>query len=105
MYIVAAVIVDYWTFLEWKKTKLEVHEKDSLWNTGLWKKMFLEILVCLFMDYPTLYGHTYIEEADDWDKEVPFLTNDILFCIMLYCRYFFAIRTLLSFSFYTDPRS
>lgn len=82
-----------------------MHEKDGIWSTGLWKGMLLKMLLSLFMNYPSLYGHVYHEHGNEWDDGIPFYSNDLLLGIMLFCRFYYAINFLLSFSFYTDPRS
>jgi hypothetical protein len=82
-----------------------VHLKDNLYNTGLWKGMACEIMMSFVMNYPTFYGKVYYEEADDLDWGMPFSNNDLLLCMMLFFRFHFMIRTVLSFSFYTDPRA
>jgi len=54
--------------------------------------MVIEILLSLFMSYPSLYGNTYIENANDKDKGVEFVTNDLMLCFMIYARLHFLIR-------------
>jgi len=39
------------------------------------------------MSYPSLYGHMYEESANEWDSGMKFVTNDLLLCIMLFCRF------------------
>lgn len=78
---------------------------DNLWNTGDWKMMMLEILLSLVMPYPSLYGETYIETANDFSNNVSFYSNDMLLCIMIFCRVHFVLRAILKISFFTDPRA
>lgn len=67
--------------------------------------MAFEIGLSLVMNYPSMYGDIYYEEASDFNKGMPFCLNDLFLCMMLFCRFQFLIRTILSVSFYTDPRS
>lgn len=67
--------------------------------------MILEILLSGVMNYPSLYGHTYTENANENSLDKQFITNDLLLCLMIFARLIYFIRSLLSVSFYTDPRS
>ncbi len=84
---------------------MEVHEKDGIWNTSIWKPMILKMVLSLFMNYPSLYGSTYLEFGNEWVGGIAFNSNDLLLCMMLFCRFHYVIKILLSVSYYTDPRS
>lgn len=57
------------------------------------------------MPYPSLYGSTYIETANDTSKGAVFITNDLLLCFMMFLRIHFVVRALTQMSFYTNPRA
>lgn len=80
---------------------------DSIFNSYLYKEMLLYMVLALIMNYPSLYGHVYRENANSplIDPEIEFVTNDLLLAIMIFVRYHFFVRVVLSISFYTDPRS
>ena len=80
---------------------------DSIFNSYLYKEMLLYMVLALIMNYPSLYGHVYTENANSplVDPEIEFVTNDLLLALMVFFRYHFFVRVVLSISFYTDPRS
>lgn len=65
LYIVVFIIFEYYLHLQWLKAKQLMTFMDNLYNTGLWQTMLFEILLSLVMNYPSLYGSTYVETADD----------------------------------------
>jgi len=67
--------------------------------------MAVEMTVALLMNYPSLYGKTFTEGANEWDEGVEFISNDLLLCLMLFTRFHYSVRTILDVSFFTDPRS
>lgn len=67
--------------------------------------MILELLLCLIMNYPSLYGHTYTETANSFSKDILFVTNDLLLCIMLFVRAPYWINVVISTSKYLEPRA
>lgn len=78
---------------------------DNIWNTGMWKMMLLECMVSLAMPYPSMYGESYIETANDFSNGISFYSNDMLLCVMIFCRIHFVVRSILKISFFTDPRA
>ncbi|CDW84960.1 small-conductance calcium-activated potassium channel protein [Stylonychia lemnae] len=86
-------------------TLLIISNLDNLINTGLWKNIVLEILLSLVMSYPSLYGDVYIETANDWSNGKEFVTNDLMLCLMIFCRLHFLCRAIIQLSFYTNPRA
>lgn len=93
-------------FLQWKKTKKsKFAELDNLINTGLYKQIIIEILLSLVMSYPSVYGSTYIETANDFSNGKIFITNDLLLCFMIFCRMHFLVRAIIQLSYYTNPRA
>ena len=78
---------------------------DNIFNTGLWKPMVLECIITLIQCYPSLYGHTYVEEYNLSSAGVVFHTNDILLMLMIFMRIHYLVNCILSTSFYTDPRA
>lgn len=100
-----SIVASYLLHIRWLKTKLVLSDMDNLWNTGMWKMCVLEMLLSLAMPYPSMYGDTYIETANDFSNGVTFYSNDILLCMMIFCRIHFILRSLLKISFFTDPRA
>jgi len=67
--------------------------------------MLKEILMILISPYPFFYGITYEERHMHENRSGIFQLNDLLLCFMIFLRVYFLARTVLSISFYTDPRS
>jgi len=75
------------------------------------------MLLCFIMNYPSLYGATYIENANIYevaivtnnypDLALPILynTNDLLLCIMIFCRIHFLLRAAINISEHKQPRA
>jgi hypothetical protein len=103
--LVISIVGSYLLHIQWLKSKLVLSHMDTLYNTGLWKSMVFEMLICLVMNYPSLYGETYIETANDFSNGKIFYSNDVLLCFMMFCRVHFVLRALVQLSFYTDPRA
>ncbi len=57
--------------------------------------MLIEIILCFIMSYPSLYGSTYIEEANNGSIGVEFVTNDLLLALMIICRLHFVVRAFI----------
>jgi hypothetical protein len=67
--------------------------------------MAVEILLTLIMPYPWEYGNMYVESGNDLSNGKTFVVNDILLCIMMFCRVHFILKALIQISYYTDPRA
>lgn len=66
--------------------------------------MLKEIAMVIISPYPFFYGYTYNEYHMYGDKSGTFLVNDLLLCFMIFLRVYFVARSILSISYYTDPR-
>ena len=97
--------MSYSIFVKWKRSKLDYTPLDSIYNSGHMKPMVLELLLCLIMNYPSLYGSTYIETANSYSEGINFYTNDLLLCIMLFARTPYWINCVISTSKYLEPRA
>lgn len=103
--LVLSIIGEYLMHVDWLKTKKQLGNTDNIFNSGIWQYVALETFMSLVMNYPFLYGHTYQEDANNYSINKWFYSNDLLLCFMIFCRIHFLIRTILSISFYTDPRA
>ena len=101
----------------WRKSKLLVHERDTIFNTGDWKLMVFEMVLTFIMVYPNLYGVTYHESTNmfqvsfvssnypDVPIPVAYDVNDLILSIMIYVRFHFLIRAVLNLSEHKQPRA
>lgn len=67
--------------------------------------MCKEIGMVIITPYPFFTGLTYNEYHMYENKSDTFQVNDLLLCFMIFLRVYFVARSILSISFYTDPRS
>jgi hypothetical protein len=103
--IVASIVIENLLYIRWLKNKKEMDITDNLINTGLWKGMSFEILLCGVMNYPSLYGSTYLEEANIFSAGKVFRLNDFLLFLMIFVRVKFFVKPIIEISYYTDPRA
>jgi len=103
--LMLSIVAKRLLFIRWMKTKKYLTELDNLYNTGIFKRMIFEILMCLVMPYPFFYDYTYKERANEWVEEIDFEWNDFLLCFCIMFRFIYLFRTLLSMSFYTEARA
>mmetsp|Transcript_24377 Transcript_24377/g.23980 ORF Transcript_24377/g.23980 Transcript_24377/m.23980 type:complete len:101 (+) Transcript_24377:513-815(+) len=99
------------------KSKKFAHEKDSIYSTGHWKLMALEMVLAFICPYPALYGKYYTEQANIFeesfvadnypDVEVPvhYNVNDLLLCVMMLTRIHFFMRAIINVSEHKQPRA
>jgi len=100
-----SIMGNYQLFIRWQRTKNFIIETDNLFNTGLYKIMIVEVCAVLIQPYPFLQGVMYKEEHMYGNNSNKFQVNDLLLCWMIFSRVYFYARSILSISFYTDPRS
>ena len=103
--MILSIMGNYQLFIRWQRTKNYIIETDNLWNTGLYKEMCKEIGMVIITPYPFFTGLTYNEYHMYENKSDTFQVNDLLLCFMIFLRVYFVARSILSISFYTDPRS
>lgn len=103
--IVINVILGKILYIRWMKFKLIYSDIDNIFNTGHFKWALIEIFFMLIMPYPCVHNHLYEEESNDFVVGNKFQWNDFLLCFMIFFRLIYVIRTILSLSAYTDPRS
>ena len=93
-------------YIEWQKTKLIMTPIDNLYNTGMYKAMIVEILLCCVMNYPSLYGEYYTETAiKSEEKNIHYILNDALLCLMVFIRLPYIIRVILILTDFKEPRA
>lgn len=72
---------------------------DNLYNTGMYKKLVLELLVCCVMNYPSLYGEYYVESAIN-SAGTQYVLNDFLLAFMVFIRLRYLVKVILILSDY-----
>mmetsp|Transcript_25164 Transcript_25164/g.18951 ORF Transcript_25164/g.18951 Transcript_25164/m.18951 type:complete len:103 (+) Transcript_25164:461-769(+) len=100
-----SICSDYFLEIKWKQSRKLLHEKDTVWNTGEWKLMTLELLGALVTNNPLFHNKTYQEPYNERVVGIEFQWNDLLLGLMLFTRFHYLVRATLSFTSWTDPRS
>lgn len=104
-FLIIFIIIDYALLIRWMQTKLLLTEIDNICTTGLWKTMVFECVLVLIQPLPWLKSYNYEEEFNSTTIGIEFPVNDVLIFFMVMIRLYMPIRTILSQSFYTDPRA
>ena len=105
-HIVVSIFVSGYLYIEWKKTKLILTPIDNVYNTGMYKTMIIEILLCCVMNYPSLYGEYYTENAiKSSESNIHYVLNDFLLCLMVFIRLPYIIRVILILTDFKEPRA
>jgi hypothetical protein len=60
-FLIASVNIRYNIYLDWAKSCHLFTKYDNLINTGLWRLMSFEIILCSIAPYPFLKGWKYFE--------------------------------------------
>jgi hypothetical protein len=78
---------------------------DTLVNTGLYKYLFVEIVLNSITPFPFIWDETYTESYSDYDTHVDYRINDIFLLVMCMFRVYLLVRTSLTLSHFMDTRS
>lgn len=62
--LICCIVCKYQTYLKWYVSRGLMSTHDTVFTTGWWKKMFLEILIIMIAPYPFLQSITYQEYID-----------------------------------------
>lgn len=104
LFLMCSIVASGYLHIEWLKTKLIVTPIDNLYNTGMYKWMIIEVLLCAVMNYPSLYGVDYTETAIP-TAGTPYVLNDFMLCLMIFIRLPYLLRLILMLSDYQQPRA
>ncbi|CDW88591.1 small-conductance calcium-activated potassium channel protein [Stylonychia lemnae] len=101
-----SIILRHYIYFKWLHSKKMVTQYDTLRNTGQWKIIVKEILVCMIMPYPFLNTLTYTETWVKGDTYViKFKWNYILFSFMTFTRIYQIIKCTLLMTYWLSPRA
>lgn len=112
---VVSIWVSYDLHVKWMRSKLVFTQLDSIQNTGMLRRMLMEMVFVLVQPYPFLegkhpiysnsIGRTYQETEDVFTIGINFSWNDWVLCFTVILRVYLIIKSILSISYYTDPRA
>lgn len=104
IFLLFSVFIRYDLWLSWSKSVNRFTSFDTLSNTGLWKYMIMEILICAIAPYPFLNGVYYIEVVEAYSTEITYEINDILLFFM-FCRLYLLCRFSFYLTEFMNPRT
>ena len=90
--------------LRWKKSRNILTHADTIINTGMWKGLGSEMLICLIAPYPFFEHITVYEHYEDFKLTIKFNMNDYPLCLM-FARIYLLVRFTISITSFMNPRS
>ena len=104
VFLLVSIYIRYDLWLEWSKTVQRYTKYDTLVNTGLWKSLLLEMIICIIAPVPFLDGIKYKEYVAAYETWIEYEVNDILL-FWSFTRLYLGIRFSLYLSQFMNPRS
>ena len=112
--LIMSIYIRYDLYLKWNISRGTLIEYDTLWGTGQWKFLVIEILLVIVAPYPYLYNITFQEYNIAYNTWVTYNVsfsnliviqiNDVLMFIS-FIRVYVIARFYLVSSQYMNPRS
>lgn len=95
VFLLCSLYIRYDIWLEWSVSVNSYTNYDTLRNTGLWKNLMIELIICAISPYPFLNEINIQEYVKAYDELITIEINDILLFAM-----FSRIYLLVRYSFY-----
>ncbi len=101
----AMVVLSRALELRWLKSKGLLTKLDDIFNTGLWKPLLGEIIICGFFPIPFLDNFHWEEPVEMGTAltHVNHRFNDVLLCLM-FLRVYLGVRYVVSDSYFMGAR-
>lgn len=99
-----SIYIRYDIRLRWSKSVGKFTQFDTLSNTGLWKFMVFEMMICVVAPYPFIVGTVYEEYVEAFDHTIVYEINDIMLFIM-FARMYLPARFSFYMTDFMDPRT
>lgn len=68
-FLVVSIFFRYLLHLEWYKNR---SEHDTLINTGYWKQLLMEAILCMIQPLPFIWDIEFTENNSDYDTKVTY---------------------------------
>lgn len=104
----ASIILRHNIYFKWLHSKKLVTQYDTLQNTGQWKVIVKEIIVCLIMPFPFINTVNYTEifyQKEGDPLKIQFRWNYILLSFMTFARVYQVIKCALMVTYWLSPRA
>jgi len=102
--LVLSTFLKYKVYNAWFVSRGLHTEFDTLFSTGWWRPLSIEMLMLLVSPYPYLYNYKYTEYLDSYGLMIEYKLNDLLMCFG-FVRIYILLRCLLVASKFMNPRS
>lgn len=103
--LIIGLVFRYRLMLLLDQAKRTYSEYDTLVNTGLYKYLFVEIILISITPFPFIWDEDYTESYSDYNTHVNYRINDIFLLLMCIFRVYLLVRTSLTHSQFMDTRS
>jgi hypothetical protein len=102
--LLLSLFFSYKMQFNWMKARgfLTIH--DDLINTGMYKYLIAECVICLISPMPFFYDYTFAEVNGNYDITIQHWYND-LFLAWSFCRIYLVLRCIMANSFYMSTRA
>eukprot|EP00347_Sterkiella_histriomuscorum_P002571 403367638 len=99
-----SIYMRYDLYLQWNTSRGLLSEYDTLWNTGRYKGLILEVLLVVIAPYPGLYDVYYVEYNKQFNTYITYDVNDFLL-FFSFIRIYFLARFCMVITQFMNPRS
>ena len=102
--LIFMLIGRYILMLKWLKSKKYVHNAETLWSTGMYKTMIMELIITTIGPQIFFKNVTYSEYVYTYDITIVYPINSIL-CSFVWIKLYVIIRSFLLSNKWTTPRA
>ena len=102
--LLVSLFFSYKMRFNWMKARGFLTRHDDLINTGMYKMLIWECLICLISPLPFIYDDTFKETNNNYDVKIKHWYND-LFLGWSFIRIYLVLRCILANSFYMSTRA
>ena len=102
--LVILTIIRHKLYLSWMKSKKMRISKDSLWSSGQWKWLLVDVVIILLIPYP-FFDNIKINNCNEFENIGTFYLMNDLMSMVMFVRVIVVARVLLSNSSYYSNSS
>lgn len=102
--LIVMLVIRYIIILKWLKSKKYIHKAETMFTTGIYKSMIVELIITTIGPQIFLKEMKYSEYVYTYDVTVVYPVNSLL-CCFVWIKLYVIIRTLLLTNKFTTPRA
>jgi hypothetical protein len=103
-FLIFSIFTRYDLLMRWKRSTNQLTKYDNLINTGWYKSVALEVMICMMCPYPFLKNIEYSEWNTNFQVSINYEVNNI-FLALTFIRFYLVIRLALTTSNYLTSRA